>query len=412
MALYAFDGTWNEDEEEPQQDTSVVKFAEIYDIEGSIEYKKGVGTRFGMMGKLLGGIFGVGGRSRIEEMYDALRKNWLRGDHDIDIVGFSRGAALAVHFSNILAKQGLVLKSDPQEVVYPDIRFLGLWDIVGSFGIPKDIIINFQEINLGWDIRTVSDTVKNCFHARALDERRETFKGIRLESQCPNFEEVWFRGVHSDIGGGNGNNSRNNIALEWMLTKARESGLAIPQAEIDYVQAATDTFAPVYENFDPFEDPRRKVLAQDVFHASALEKQLDINEESVFPVRAASKYNWTGIKVRAGETYQFEIAGDQKWFDAGISCGPEGWDSEQLPWFKEKILEFLEDNRRVPGAQWFELIGTIDENEDDHFRIGRGGTAKPFKAEKDGVLFAFANDLKSKYGNNKGQLTVKIKRIA
>ena len=49
---------------------------------------------------MLGGLFGSGGKSRIEEMHDILTENWEDGDQVIDIIGFSRGAALAVHFAN------------------------------------------------------------------------------------------------------------------------------------------------------------------------------------------------------------------------------------------------------------------------------------------------------------------------
>ena len=103
MALYAFDGTWNEDETEPIADTNVVKFRDVY--RGKPEYVEGVGTRFGALGRALGGLLGAGGRTRIEEMYEKLLANWQKGDHEIDIIGFSRGAALAAHFSNVITKK-------------------------------------------------------------------------------------------------------------------------------------------------------------------------------------------------------------------------------------------------------------------------------------------------------------------
>ena len=109
MALYAFDGTWNVDEEEPSKDTNVVKFRDIYS--GPVEYRPGVGTRWGALGKVLGGTLGLGGRTRIEEMYEELTTNYQKGDHDIDIIGFSRGAAMAVHFANFIADNGIELAS-------------------------------------------------------------------------------------------------------------------------------------------------------------------------------------------------------------------------------------------------------------------------------------------------------------
>src|SRR5262249_53232954 len=68
-----------------------------------------------------------------------------------------------------------------------------------------------------------------CFHAMALDERRTSFFVTRVRRGY----EVWFRGAHSDVGGGNGNTGLSNIALRWMFAKAKAAGLPILQANID-----------------------------------------------------------------------------------------------------------------------------------------------------------------------------------
>jgi len=98
MALYAFDGTWNEDEEDEARDSNVVRFRDAY--QGHIYYLEGVGTRLGFIGKVLGGVAGAGGRLRIREAIEAVERHFAAGDRMIDIVGFSRGSALAVHFAN------------------------------------------------------------------------------------------------------------------------------------------------------------------------------------------------------------------------------------------------------------------------------------------------------------------------
>ncbi len=411
MALYAFDGTWNEDEDAPGADTNVTKFCDIYNLEAPVEYRQGVGTRFGTLGKMLGGLFGAGGRSRIEEMYCAFKGNWQRGDQVVDIIGFSRGAALAVHFSNLLAKQGVKLESG--ETVFPDIRFLGVWDIVGSFGIPIDLVIKFQDINLGWSIDTVPDRVENFFHAMALNERRQTFEVTRPQPEAPQnrFEELWFKGVHSDIGGGNNNTLRSNIALAWMLEKAGECGLPVLESELDQVQAESNRLAKISDNTDPKRGPARPVKEDDRFHETAIPEEFNAPGDAfTFPVYAESRYSWSGVRLRKGHGYRFTIPGDQQWQDAGISCGPEGWTSEQLPWYKEKFVQHFEDDRRVPDANWFELIGSLDDNE-EYFRIG-SGQGFEYIAPRDAELYAFANDLKSKYGNNRGQLSVTITRMS
>ena len=99
MALYAFDGTWNAGKtgEDPQfQNTNVVRFFNAYHAHSGKDdfYLAGVGTRFDAVGKVLGGVFGLGELARILEAYDHLCRNWVE-HHDtaIDVVGFSRGAA-------------------------------------------------------------------------------------------------------------------------------------------------------------------------------------------------------------------------------------------------------------------------------------------------------------------------------
>ena len=412
MALYAFDGTWNENEK-LEETTNVVRFAEIYKKQSlAVEYAEGVGTRFGMLGHVLGGLFGSGGRSRIHEMYDELKENWQKGDNTIDIIGFSRGAALAVHFSNILAHHGV--KLDDGTMVKPEIRFLGVWDIVGSFGIPINAVINFQEINLNWNIDEIPATVKNFYHAMAFNERREAFDVTRpiAQSELTHFEELWFKGVHSDVGGGNNNLLRSNIALQWLLEKAIDSGLPINLEEVEKIKIQTNPLARIRNNLDLQRDAQRAVKSTDKFHSTAVAKELtDVGNSFDFVVYAEDFYSWSGVQLKKNQTYQFDIPDDQSWLDDSIKCNASGWTSEELPWYKEAVVKHFEDNRRLPCANWFELCGSLDDNE-EYFRIGNGSEKNQYTAARDFELYAFANDLLAKYGNNKGWLNVTIKRVA
>ena len=142
MTLYVFDGTWNanHDTGEYGLNTNVVKFARAYrgtkrvvqksktDDGPSVRddfYTEGPGTRHGWFGKLIGGAFGFGGRDRIREATEALKQRFAGGDEVIDVIGFSRGAALALHFCNAIA--GLRLSHKNGESRSPTVRFLGLW---------------------------------------------------------------------------------------------------------------------------------------------------------------------------------------------------------------------------------------------------------------------------------------------
>ncbi len=411
MTLYAFDGTSNIDQDEDIKDTNVVRFKELYNGNGSPVYIPGVGTRFGAIGRALGGLLGAGGRSRINEMYDQLGKNWDAGDKDIDIIGFSRGAALAVHFANKIADEGIKLSNG--EAVKSDIRFLGLWDVVGSFGLSFDTLIDFQDINLGWNINKIQNSVMHCYHAMALDERRETFNVTRLDSihQFSHIHELWFRGVHSDIGGGNENVKRSNIALQWMLEMAKQSGVPINEAKAkEKKYSETDLAAPISENRDVQRDPRRKIFADDVFHESAQAKVLAVTQTHTVSVLSNLKYNWSGVKLEKGGVYQFSCKNGDTWLDGDIECGPQGWSSDQLPALNEIAVELFEKRRRKADANWFELIGALGDEDNQLFRIGDGSSH--YSAEDTADLYLFANDLQSKYGNNEGSLEVSIKRIS
>jgi hypothetical protein len=231
MALYAFDGTWNTAKtgDDPHyQNTNVVRFHSAYRMRSNTNdlYVAGIGTRFDLAGRILGGAFGLGELPRLIEAYDHLCAAWAAGDHVIDIVGFSRGAATTLDFCHLIQTKG-IRAPGREEVVEasPQIRFLGVWDVVAAFGLA---ILGNTELNLGHHLSLPPSNLRYCFHALALDERRLSFLPTRLHGA----NEVWFRGVHSDVGGGNGNRGLNDISLRWMMSKAKAAGLPIADEDI------------------------------------------------------------------------------------------------------------------------------------------------------------------------------------
>jgi hypothetical protein len=62
----------------------------------------------------------------------------------------------------------------------------------------------------------------------SLDERRVNFENTRVDGAY----EIWFRGAHSDIGGGNDNPDLEYVALRWMYRKAILCGLPVTEANI------------------------------------------------------------------------------------------------------------------------------------------------------------------------------------
>jgi uncharacterized protein (DUF2235 family) len=230
MALYAFDGTGNEDEEDPTRDSNVVDFFSAYidprknsdpgASAGSL-YVKGIGRLAKtFVGKGLAEAFGIGGHKRIRQAMDRLENNLDDGDEIVDIIGFSRGAAIAVSFANEI---GSKMPGVP-------IRFVGVFDLVGQFGVPG------EHVNAG-HVLTLPTNVGCCRHAMALDETRALFPLTRLCDRQGGHDdrlvELWFRGVHSDVGGGNGNRGLNWVSLHWMFMNARREGLPIDDSAIE-----------------------------------------------------------------------------------------------------------------------------------------------------------------------------------
>lgn len=269
MSLYAFDGTWNsaviDDGQEGKDDTNVVLFYEAY--QGRKWYVSGPGTRLGKLGKALGGVMGAGARERLQEAYKQLCTDYEAGDTTIDIVGFSRGAAIALDFANLIKDRG-IRESATDAVIANNvpIRFLGLWDVVGSFGIPVGERL-FQKINLGHTL-SVPGNVEYAFHALAMDDRRQSFRPTRQLSAY----EVWFRGVHSDVGGGNGNAGLSCIALRWMMCKAKAAGLPIDAAAINARSGKINPDAPLCLPKDLIENAAREFWPDDRIHYSVTDR--------------------------------------------------------------------------------------------------------------------------------------------
>ena len=273
MALYAFDGTGQRDDNpelEDTKDTNVARFFFAYrpsDAHLPIDdrrnhYQRGVGSA-GLLRRALGTITGFGGRTFVRRAIGKLKDNIKDGDTTVDVVGFSRGAALALDFVNEIAKGEAKLR-DGQ---IPTVRFLGLFDCVPSFGVA------IIPVNLGWDLDLPAN-VRRCCHALALDERRGNFHlhrpAILGQVESGLLTEVWFRGVHSDVGGSGADEDPPrglaSIALDWMIVNAQACGLEFEPTLVAQNKAAARAEARMLDNFDPFETSFRKMRDGDFIH--------------------------------------------------------------------------------------------------------------------------------------------------
>jgi uncharacterized protein (DUF2235 family) len=223
--------------------------------------------------KVAGLSFGYGLFRNVRELYQALAEHYTEDGGKPDKVylfGFSRGAFTVRALAGLIHRCGLLPKSaardegkfaqayalyaphlqdytavarfrEQEGVRSPRVHFLGLWDTVKSYGgiWPKSLPhLRHNPI------------VCNVRHALALDERRSWFLPTSwggIDSDGPmdvtahpeqSVVEVWFRGCHSDVGGGYDNGSAARIPLRWMLNEAASAGLKLNQAGRDLAVSA------------------------------------------------------------------------------------------------------------------------------------------------------------------------------
>ena len=113
-----------------------------------------------------------------------------------------------------------------------EIKFIGVWDTVGAVGAPDYITKTIQSTAFWMEKfhdRDLGRNVTFACQALAIDDERKAFHPI-LWSEPPihphqTIEQIWFPGVHSNVGGGYAMKGLSDIPLRWMIQKVRDRGL-------------------------------------------------------------------------------------------------------------------------------------------------------------------------------------------
>ncbi len=263
-------------------------------------YDDGVGSQEFLLFKILGGAFGWGLKRNIHELYKFLCRNYKVGDK-IYLFGFSRGAftvrmlAGMIDYCGVYAeyeneqdldqaakdsynafrsrfKTGLLTRglrtffgrTEPVSTQYtPDIEFIGVWDTVDAYGLPIDELatlwnyiiypIRFPDYNL-------SNKVRKACHALSIDDERLTFHPVLWnesdETDSTRIEQVWFPGVHSDVGGGYPKHTLSLVALDWMIIKAQSDSTDIGSPGLHLIQQRCEKFLKHSDWHGPQHDSR------------------------------------------------------------------------------------------------------------------------------------------------------------
>ena len=254
--VVCYDGTNNEYR---KHNTNVVRVFEAIarDAGQAAFYDPGVGTfsffgrTFGrLVGTVLGLAFGYGIRQNIEDGYEYLMNRFEEGDR-VFIFGFSRGAYTARALAGMLRQFGVLQKGSKNLIPYvskmyfrkderksPEIiegfkktfsnvcrpHLVGLWDTVGALG--PNLSKRFPDLKLNPDI-------SYGYQAISIDEKRGPYKVVLWDEsdKAGNqvIEQVWFAGVHSEVGGGCSKDgcSLPDISFAWMMDRASAAGLRL-----------------------------------------------------------------------------------------------------------------------------------------------------------------------------------------
>jgi hypothetical protein len=130
----------------------------------------------------------------------------------------------------------------------PPIRFIGVWDTVGALGAPGFLGQIFNRNKYRYHDVELNPHIENAYQALAIDERRSPFKPnlwTRPDKWSGNLEQVWFAGVHRNVGGGFTPDGLANEALHWIVEKAEGLGLEFDK---DYLRPFKACFNADIEN--------------------------------------------------------------------------------------------------------------------------------------------------------------------
>ncbi len=259
------DGTWNRPEEDVEKDfpTNVLKLARAITpyaagVSQHVFYDWGLGSYHN---SLSAGATGRGIHKNILDGYRYIVQNYGHNDR-IYLFGFSRGAYTVRALSGLINNCGIVKRPDarlisqawkvyksPLDKNHPEgeaakafrknhchtsrkVYFVGVWDTVGALGIPFSLMGLFDSNDEFFDTKMGSN-VTIARHALAIDEQRQDFEPTVWQPRPGvDLRQVWFAGVHSDVGGSYPPDKQTGIRasdapLAWMIAEAEQSGLNI-----------------------------------------------------------------------------------------------------------------------------------------------------------------------------------------
>ena len=274
------DGTWNKPNQSYQGKPVSTNVQRIFEaicnsdnqqIQQIKYYDEGVGAEGSWLNRWMDGATGKGIDDNILSAYKFILWNYEPGDQ-LYLFGFSRGAYTARSLAGLIRNCGILKNNDlslikeayriyrarnpitdptgaeamafKQKHSYYEnlrIKFIGVWDTVGALGIPSRWFQWYNNKKYQFHDTTLSSITDYAYQALAIDEKRSNFmpalwemsNKVRSGEVEQVVQQVWFPGVHSNIGGGYPDQGLSDVTLSWMINKAKETGLGFEKRYID-----------------------------------------------------------------------------------------------------------------------------------------------------------------------------------
>lgn len=272
----------------------------------------GVGTQSNVLLKILGGALGFGLKRNIREIYTFLVKNYnpgdriyllgfsrgaytiravagmiaqlgiidrrkyddeelkrvvrravaiLRGNFQRSFVQqFSSAERLEKRKESLTSKAGQFRQECcvEDDVHAPDglidIAFVGVWDTVDAYGFPFDHLADLWHY-LVYPFRfpdtKISDRIQHAAQAISIDDERHTFHPVlwdENETTVNRVNQVWFPGVHSNVGGGYPKDGLALVSLDWMMSQAEDAGLRFLKDDRTHIQNSANGYDKLYNS--------------------------------------------------------------------------------------------------------------------------------------------------------------------
>ena len=252
--IICLDGTWDKPDEKPHEENEETNVRNLYELlekdephKQVVYYDTGVGSHW--YDRIRGGVSGRGLSKNIREAYYEICRHYEEGDK-VCVFGFSRGAYTARSLTGLIYSCGLIRKDaltdesiaeafdvykkadKPTRQAYKDknvrckIEIIGVWDTVGALGIPISFFKKYTNKFLQFHDTKINKEINRAYHALSIDEQRETFRptlwNVRAGNSHQTIDQVWFAGVHSDVGGGYMQREHSDITFKWMIDKIKD----------------------------------------------------------------------------------------------------------------------------------------------------------------------------------------------